>query len=74
MKTSVQVKKDFIRQGMSIANWAKERGYNVHTVYSVIEGKLKGRYGTAHRIAVDLGLKEPAQDSDTNTSRRRRAS
>ncbi len=74
MKTSVQVKKDFIRQGMSIANWAKERGYNVHTVYCVIEGKLKGRYGISHKIAVDLGLKEPAEDSDASTGRHRRAS
>ena len=74
MKTAADVKQDFIRRGVTIANWAKEHGYNLRTVYSVLDGSLKGHYGIAHKIAVELGLKEPAQDRDTSTGRHRRAS
>jgi len=74
MKTAAEVKQDFIRRGVTIANWAKERRYNSRTVYSVLDGSLKGHYGIAHKIAVELGLKEPAQDRDTSAGRHRRAS
>ena len=74
MKTAAEVKEDFIRRGITIANWAKEHGYRPYTVYRVLDGKLKGHYGISHRIAVDLRLKEPAQDRDTSAGRYRRAS
>jgi gp16 family phage-associated protein len=74
MKTAAEVKQDFIRRGITIANWAKEHGYRPYTVYRVLDGKLKGYYGISHRIAVDLGLKESVQDRDTSAGRHRRAS
>ncbi len=43
--------------GLSIADWARERGYNVRTVYAVLNGELKARRGIGHKIAVDAGLK-----------------
>ncbi len=74
MKTAAEVKEDFIRRGITIANWAKEHGYRPYTVYRVLDGKLKGYYGISHRIAVDLGLKESVLDRDTSAGRHRRAS
>lgn len=64
MKTADQVKQDFIVQGITIAKWAEEHGYNLFTVYRVLDGSLKGRYGISHRIAVDLGLKEAPTETE----------
>lgn len=58
MKTVAEIKADFIRQGITIANWAETNGYTPLMVYRVLDGTLKGRYGISHKIAVDLGLKE----------------
>ncbi len=48
------------QQGVSIAEWARKREYNVRTVYAVLSGQVKGRRGVGHRIAVEAGLKDPA--------------
>jgi gp16 family phage-associated protein len=53
-----QVKERFAQEGVSIAEWARARGFNCVTVYRVLSGKLKGARGEAHDIAVALGLKE----------------
>ena len=58
MKTAADIKADFIRQGITIANWAKARGYSPLVVYQLLNGRLKGRYGISHKIAIELGLKE----------------
>jgi gp16 family phage-associated protein len=58
MKTPAEVKNDFIRQGVSVATWARDHGFNVFTVYRVLDGTLKGRRGISHEIAIELGLKE----------------
>jgi gp16 family phage-associated protein len=44
-------------QGKTVAQWAKENGFPVHAVRSVIAGRNKGHYGQAHKIAVALGMK-----------------
>jgi gp16 family phage-associated protein len=54
----LQVKTRFKAEGISIAAWSKVRGFNVLTVYRVLNGRLKGTRGEAHRIAVALGLKK----------------
>lgn len=46
------------RNGLSIADWARARDYNVRTVYAVLNGQVKARRGIGHRIAVDAGLKQ----------------
>lgn len=53
----VYVKNMMERDGISIADWARERGFNVRTVYAVIRGELKCSRGISHQIAVALGLK-----------------
>lgn len=58
--TITQVKARFERQGLSIKEWAEERGFRPTAVYHVLNGMNKGRRGNAHRIAVELGLKQGA--------------
>lgn len=48
-------------EGKTVTAWAKENGYPVQAVRSVIYGHNKGHYGQAHKIAVALGLK-PGQN------------
>lgn len=47
------------QNGLSIADWARKRGYNVRTVYAVLNGQMKAKRGVSHKIAVDAGVKEP---------------
>lgn len=56
------VKAQFRAEGLTLAAWARAKGFNPRTVYRVLSGEIKGGYGEAHRIAVALGLKEePAE-------------
>ena len=56
-----KVKARFVPEGISIAEWARARGFNEKMVYRVLAGEVKGNRGRAHEIAVALGLKsEPA--------------
>lgn len=45
------------QQGITVLEWSKRHGYNPNTVYMLLNGQLKGRYGKSHEIAVALGLK-----------------
>ena len=51
------VKDRLEEHGVSIADWARENGFNVRTVYAVLHGELKAKRGVSHRIAVSPGLK-----------------
>jgi gp16 family phage-associated protein len=62
MMTSDQVKAKFEAEGVSIAEWARARGYKLRTVYAVLNGRRKCTRGIGHRIAVDLGLKTKPRD------------
>ena len=55
--TSEEAKKALQANGLSIAQFAKTYGFNVHLVYAVLAGKNKASRGESHRIAVALGLK-----------------
>lgn len=55
----MRVKKSFEDNGVSITDWASERGFDRELVYSVLNGRAAGRRGQSHKIAVALGLKEP---------------
>ncbi len=56
-----QVKSRFLTEGVSIAEWARARGFDQKMVYRVLAGEVKGKRGKGHEIAVALGLKaEPA--------------
>lgn len=44
--------------GLSIADWARKNGFNVRTVYAVLNGELKAKRGIGHKIAVAAGIKK----------------
>ncbi|MBW8470641.1 MAG: DNA-binding protein [Thiobacillus sp.] len=44
--------------GLTVSQWARERGFGVDTVYAVISGRAHGHWGEAHQVAVALGLKQ----------------
>jgi gp16 family phage-associated protein len=52
-----QVKQNLRLQGVTITAWAAARGYTRVEVYRVLNGQYKGRFGKAHDIAVELGMK-----------------
>jgi len=56
-KTPDQVRAEFERKGMTFSQWAKDNGFKYTDVIGLMNGKCKGRRGSAHRIAVALGLK-----------------
>ena len=47
----------FVAQGQTVTQWAAAHGYPRNKVYQVLGGQLRARWGEAHRIAVDLGIK-----------------
>lgn len=53
-----QLKAKFRREGRTVAQWAKDNGYEPNRVYRVIGGFDKAYHGKAHDIAVKLGLKD----------------
>lgn len=55
--TLKQAREALDRQGLSIADFAREHGLDEPTVYQVLAGRKKGRRGEAHRVAVLLGIK-----------------
>ncbi|QBK06423.1 DNA-binding protein [Hylemonella gracilis] len=48
---------DFHSAGISIADWARERQFNVRLVYAVLRGERKCLRGESFRIAQELGMK-----------------
>jgi len=56
--TSEDVKKEFHRKGITVADWARERGFEAGLVYVVLRGNRKCLRGESHKIAVALGLKK----------------
>jgi gp16 family phage-associated protein len=75
--TPDQVKEKFRQSGQTITEWATARGYKRREVYKVLNGQSKAHYGTAHEIAVALGLKAQADSTreqlGSPASRRRAA-
>lgn len=58
--TPTQVKQQLRQRGVTITQWAQDRGYKPSAVYRVLNGFDKANYGRAHEIAVALGLKSNA--------------
>ncbi|RJG05265.1 DNA-binding protein [Noviherbaspirillum cavernae] len=50
-------KKLFEASGISVAEWARVRGFSTGLVYQVLEGRRKCLRGQSHQIAIALGLK-----------------
>ncbi len=57
IRTRAKVRRDFAVRGISISAWAKANGFRRQLVHSVLCGRLKGRIGKSHNIAVLLGIK-----------------
>jgi gp16 family phage-associated protein len=68
LKTGDQVKEEFLSAGRSIAEWARERGFNPNIVYGVLRGERRAIRGQAHAIAVSLGMKKGTLRSSVHTS------
>jgi gp16 family phage-associated protein len=51
------IRRQFYSHGKTVTDWAREHGFDVHLVYSVLNGRSRARRGESHRIAVALGLK-----------------
>lgn len=63
LRTPQEVKDDFQRRGLTIAQWARDNGFLPAQVNQVLAGQAKGRYGNSHRIAVRLGLKDGIEEA-----------
>ena len=48
----------FADAGISVAEWARTRGFSTGLVYAVLDGQRKCLRGQSHRIAIALGLKQ----------------
>lgn len=57
MKTAAEVKSEMLNRGETAADWARKHGVSGDLVRGVLQGRIKGRNGEAHKIAVLLGLK-----------------
>lgn len=55
---ALAIREQFAASGTNISEWARDRGFSVSLVQSVLSGKRRCRYGESHRIAVALGLKQ----------------
>lgn len=58
IKSGAQVLEDLRSQGITVRQWSRDHGAPERTVYAVIRGDNKGRFGEAHRVAVLLGMKK----------------
>ena len=58
MKTVEEVRTELSRRGITVADWAKTHRVNPETVRGILLGRIRGRNGEAHRVAVLLGVKD----------------
>jgi gp16 family phage-associated protein len=66
--TADQVKHRLRLKGVTITQWAADRGYTRNEVYRVLNGQAKAHYGKAHEIAVELGMKPDDSDAQPSTT------
>lgn len=56
--TPEQAREALNRKGMSIAEFSRKHELNKNLVSDLLNGRIKGRRGEAHRAAVLLGIKD----------------
>ena len=56
--TTEQARADLDRRGISIAEFSRKHGLNKNLVSDLLNGRIKGRRGEAHRAAVLLSIKD----------------
>jgi len=57
LRTPEQVRAFFETNGISMADWARARGFSVRLTRLVAAGKRRCLRGQSHQIAVELGMK-----------------
>jgi gp16 family phage-associated protein len=57
-KTSKEVLEDFARKGISVAAWARTKGYDADLTRAILRNERAAIRGQSHNIAVELGLKD----------------
>lgn len=64
------LRKMFVEDGLSVAQWAREHGFSAPLVYAVLNGRNLASRGESFRIAVALGLRSaPKHQSFFQTGR-----
>lgn len=58
IKSIKQVRDDFIKSGISIAEWVRDNNFSPDLVYRILKNNKVPRRGESHKIAVKLGIKE----------------
>lgn len=54
---ALEARARFEASGTNISEWARERGFSISLVQSVLAGNRACRRGESHKIAIALGLK-----------------
>lgn len=62
VRTVDEVRAEFDRRGVTFKHWALAHGFEPSEVYSMLNGRMRGRRGRAHQLAVALGLKVGLED------------
>lgn len=56
--TADQAREVLRLQGVTVAEWARDRGFTPSLVHRVLKGQRASRdFGTGHRVKVELGMK-----------------
>lgn len=58
LRTSQEIRAEWLRKGLGQNDWARKHGFNPVTVSQVMNGINKGSRGEGHKVAVMLGLKD----------------
>lgn len=62
-RTARQVRAEFTRKGVAIAQWARDNDLSPTVVYQLLDGTKKAVRGQSHRAAVLLGMKHGEIDT-----------
>ena len=57
-RTGPELKAEFQRLGVSMADWARANGFSPALVYQILAGRKRCVRGQSHQIAVALGLSD----------------
>jgi gp16 family phage-associated protein len=58
LRSREQVREEFLKTGVSIADWAREHELKYSQVIDVLRADRQCRRGNSHKIAVLLGIKD----------------
>lgn len=64
VRTCQEVRWWLERHGVTAAEWAKVHGFEPTVIYSLLNGRTRGRHGQAHAAAIALGLKPRPEEGE----------